>query len=99
MYVLLFEKTSENVDGQIALYILDEHYTRVKHKSTLHFLSKLCKLRFKVVRMAVNKSKNIVMKLDVPDYHYLYMCDLYMNVAGCIQYSRRYVIFETKTHA
>ena len=35
------------------LYMLDEHYTRVKHKSTLHFLSKLSEFRFKTVRMAI----------------------------------------------
>ena len=97
VYLLVFEKTSENVDGHVALYILDEHYTRVKHKGTLHFLSKLCKLKFKVVGMAVNKSKNIVIKPDVPDDHYLYMCENTGQLKYKFVYepSRLYHIFKT----
>ena len=54
VYVLQHEKTSENMDGHTVLYILDEHYSRVKHKSTLHFLSKLD--GWGLVSMAINKN-------------------------------------------
>ena len=75
VYLLIFEKTSENFDGQVALYILDEHYTRVKHKSTLHFLSKLGKFRFMIVKMILSKNKNIVIAPSVLDEQYVYICD------------------------
>ena len=74
VYVLLFEKTSENVDGYVALYIFDKH-TRVKHKSTLHFLSKFSELVMKLAAMAVNKNNNIVITPAVSDDHYVYICD------------------------
>ena len=74
VYLVVFEKTSENVDGHIALYILDEHYTRVKHKSTLHFFSKLGKFRFQTMKMAINKNNNIVITPAVSD-DYVYICD------------------------
>ena len=73
VYLLILEKTSENVDGYVALYILDEH-TRVKHKSTLHFLSKLGEFRF-IMKMAVNKNNNIVITPALCDDHYVYICD------------------------
>ena len=75
VYLVVFEKTSENVDGHIALYVLDEHYTRVKHKSTLDFLSKLSEFTFQIVRMAVNKNNNIVITLALRDDDYVYICD------------------------
>ena len=75
VYLVVFEKTSENVYGYAALYILDEHYTRVKHKSTLHFLSKLSEFRFKFVKMAVKKNNNIVITPAVSDDYYVYICD------------------------
>ena len=74
MYLLIFEKTSENVDGNVALYILDEHYTRVKHENTLHFLSKLSEFRFRMVEMALNKN-NIVITPALCDDQYVYICD------------------------
>ena len=70
VYLLIFEKTSKNVDGHIALYILDEHYTRVKHKST-----RPSEFRFQIVAMAVNKNINIVTASDVDRDHYVYICD------------------------
>ena len=70
VYLLILEETSENVYGYVALYILDEHCTRVKHKSTLHFLSKL-----RVVEMAVNKNNNIVITPALCDDHDVYICD------------------------
>ena len=75
VYLVVFEKTSENLDGHIALYILNEHYTRVKHKSTLQFLSKLSEFRFKPVEMAINKNNNIVIKPALRDDDYVYICD------------------------
>ena len=75
VYLVVFEKTSENVSGHVALYILDEHCTRVKHKSTLQFLSKLSEFRFKPVEMAINKNNNIVIKPALRDDHYVYICD------------------------
>ena len=74
VYLVVFEKTSENLDGHIALYMLDEHYTRVKHKSTLQFLSKLSEFRFKSVKMAINKN-DIVIKPALRDDDYVYICD------------------------
>ena len=73
VYLVVFEKTSENLDGHIALYILDEHYTRVKHKSTLQFLSKLSEFRYKYVKMAINKNNNVVIYVCVD--HFVYICD------------------------
>ena len=73
--LVVFEKTSENLDGHVALYILDEHCTRVKHKSTLHFLSKLGKFRFQSVKMAVTKNNDIVMTPSEYDVHDVYICD------------------------
>ena len=73
VYLVVFEKTSENVYGHIALYMLDEHYTRVKHESTLHFLSKLREYRFKNVRMAVGKDDIIVIKPSM--FGSVYICD------------------------
>ena len=70
VYLLILEETSENVYGYVALYILNEHCTRVKHKSTLHFLSKL-----RVVEMAVNKNNNIVITPALCDDHDVYICD------------------------
>ena len=75
VYLVVFEKTSENVDGHVALYILDEHYTRVKRKSTLNFLSRLSEFDLKIVRMAVNKDNNIVITSYVPTDHNVYICD------------------------
>ena len=75
VYLVVFEKTSENLDGHIALYMLDEHYTRVKHKSTLQFLSKLSEFRYKTVRMAINKNNNIVIRPALRDDDYVYICD------------------------
>ena len=75
VYLVVFEKTSENLDGHVALYMLDEHYTCVKHKSTLQFLSKLSEFRFKSVRMAVNKNNNIVITPALRDDDYVYICD------------------------
>ena len=75
VYLVVFEKTSENVNGHIALYMLDEHYTRVKHKSTLQFLSKLSEFRYKTVRMAINKNNNIVITSASRDDVYVYICD------------------------
>ena len=75
VYLVVFEKTSENLDGHIALYILDEHYTRVKHKSTLQFLSKLSEFRYKSVIMAINKNNNVVITLALRDDDYVYICD------------------------
>ena len=75
VYLVVFEKTSENLDGHIALYILNEHYTRVKHKSTLQFLSKLSEFRFKPVEMAINKNNNIVITPALRDDDYVYICD------------------------
>ena len=77
VYLVVFEKTFENVDGYVALYILDEYYTRVKHKSTLDFLSKLSEITFQIVRMAVNKNNNIVITCTpaVFDDGYVYICD------------------------
>ena len=74
VYLVIFEKTSENLDGHVALYILDEHYTRVKHKSTLRFLSKFWEFRFQIVKMAVNKN-NIVITPALCDDQYVYICD------------------------
>ena len=48
VYLLIFEETSENVNGYVALYILNEHCTCVKHKSTLHFLSKFREFSFQI---------------------------------------------------
>ena len=73
VYLVVFEKTSENVSGHVALYILDEHYTRVKHKSTLHFLSRLIECELKIVEMAINKNDNIVIYVYVD--HFVYICD------------------------
>ena len=75
MYVLLFETTSESVDGYAALYILDEH-TRVKQKSTLHFLSRLGEFTFRVVKMGINKHNIyiVVASLLVRGDHYAYIC-------------------------
>ena len=75
VYLVVFEKTSEKVNGHRALYVLDEHYTHVKHKSTLHFLSKLSEFRLRTVKMAVNKNNNIVMTPPVSDDDYVYICD------------------------
>ena len=75
VYVLLFEKTSENLDGHVTLYMLDEHYTRVKHKSTLQFLSKLSEFRFKYVKIAINKNNNIAITPALRDDDYVYICD------------------------
>ena len=71
--LVVFEKTSENVNGHVALYILDEHCTRVKHKSTLHFLSELGEFGGSPVRMAVGKNNNIVITLRDDDH--VYICD------------------------
>ena len=75
VYVLQHEKTSENMDGHTVLYILDEHYSRVKHKSTLHFLSKLD--GWGLVSMAINKNSNVVIAgmLGERHYRYVYVCD------------------------
>ena len=75
VYLVVFEKTSENVDGHVALYILDEHYTRVKHKSTLHFFLILKSLTSDTVKIAVNKNNNIVIKPVSSADHYVYICD------------------------
>ena len=75
VYLVVFEKTSENVDGHVALYMLDEHCTRVKHKSTLQFLSKLSEFRFKSVKMGINKNNNIVITPALRDDDYVYICD------------------------
>ena len=75
MYFVIFEKTSENLNGYVALYILDEHCTRVKQKSTLHFLSKLGKFIFQVMKMAVSKNNNFVITPALRDDHYVYICD------------------------
>ena len=75
VYLVVFELTLENLDGHIALYILNEHYTRVKDKSTLQFLSKFIECRHKFVEMAVNKNNNIVITSGVSDHHYVYICD------------------------
>ena len=75
VYLVVFEKTSENVDGHVALYILDEHYTRVKHKSTLHFFLILKSLTSDTVKIAVNKNNNIVIKPVFSADHYVYICD------------------------
>ena len=75
VYVLLFQRTSQNVYGRVALYILDEQYTLVKHKSTLHFLSKLCKFRFKIVEMALDKDNNIVIAPAASLEYDVYICD------------------------
>ena len=72
--LVVFEKTSENWDGYVALYILDEH-TRVKHKSTLHFLSELGKFRCQLMEMAVNKNNNFVITPALHDDDYVYICD------------------------
>ena len=78
VYLVVFENTSENLDGHVA-YMLDEHCTRVKYKSTLHFFSKLSKFRhgfrFKSVKMAINKNNNIVITPALPDDDYVYICD------------------------
>ena len=73
MYFVIFEKTSENLNGYVALYILDEHCTRVKQKSTLHFLSKLGKFIFQVMKMAVSKNNNFVITPALRDDHYVYI--------------------------
>ena len=75
VYLILFEKTSENVHGYVALYVLDEHCTRVKNKSTLHFLSKIGEFGLQTVRMAVNKNNDIVITTALCDDHYVYICD------------------------
>ena len=75
VYLVVFEKTSENVDGHVALYILDEHYTRVKHKSTLHFFLILKSLTSDTVKIVVNKNNNIVIKPVFSADHYVYICD------------------------
>ena len=75
VYLVVFEKTSENLDGHIALYMLDEHCTRVKHKSTLQFLSKLSDCRFKSVEMAINKNNSIVITPAWCEDDYVYICD------------------------
>ena len=80
VYLLVFERTSENVGGlvasHLALYILDEHYTRVKHKTELHFLSKLAKVESedKMAGMAINKD-NIVIAPSVPHEQDVFICD------------------------
>ena len=73
VYLLVFKKTSKNVDGYVALYILDEHCTRVKHKHTLGFLSKLSEVRSKSVRMAINKNNDIV--ICTYGNQYVCVCD------------------------
>ena len=73
VYLVVFENTSKDVNGYVALYILNEHCTRVKHKSTLHFFSKLSEFGFKTVRMAVNKNNNVV--ICVYGGHYVCICD------------------------
>ena len=75
VYLVVFEKTSENLDGYVALYILDEHCTRVKHKSTLHFLSELCEFGGSPVKMAINKNNNFVITPTLRDDDYVYICD------------------------
>ena len=75
VYLVVFEKTSENLDGHVALYMLDEHCTRVKHKSTLQFLSKLSEFEFKSVKMAINKNNNIVITPAMRDDASVYICD------------------------
>ena len=80
VYLLVFERTSENVGGlvasHLALYILDEHYTRVKHKTELHFLSKLAKVESedKLAGMAIHKD-NIVIAPSVPHEQDVFICD------------------------
>ena len=74
VYVLQYERNSENVDGYAVLCILDEQYTRVKHKRTLLFLPKLDKIGYKVVAMAV-KNSMIVMTLSVGTKRFVYVCD------------------------
>ena len=74
IHVLQYERNSENLDGYAVLCILDEQYTRVKHKTTLLFLPKLDKIRYKVVAMAV-KNSMIVMTLSVGAKRYVYVCD------------------------
>ena len=75
VYLVVFEETSENLDGHVALYILDEYCTRVKHKSTLHFLSELGKFRCELMNMAINKNNNIVITTAFRDNDYVYICD------------------------
>ena len=75
VYLVVFEYTSENLDGHVALYILDKHCTRVKHKSTLHFLSKLGKFRSQIIKMAINKNNNFVITTDLRNDDYVYICD------------------------
>ena len=75
VYLVVFERTPENVGGYVALYILDEHYTRVKHKSTLHFLSRLSEFELKIVRMALNKNNSFVITPALCDDHDVYICD------------------------
>ena len=75
VYLVVFERTPENVGGYVALYILDEHYTRVKHKSTLHFLSKLREFGFQTLKMALNKNNNFVITRALCDDHHVYICD------------------------
>ena len=75
VYLVVFERTPENVGGYVALYILDKHYTRVKHKSTLHFLSRLSEFELKIVRMALNKNNSFVITPALCDDHHVYICD------------------------
>ena len=75
VYVLVFETTLENVDDHVALYILDEHYTCVKHKTTLNFLPKLGEFRLMVVLMAINKNSNIVIAPYLLAGNYVYICE------------------------
>ena len=75
MYLVVFEKTSENLDGHVALYVLDEHYTLVKQKSTLKFFSKSIGCKLKIVEMAINKNNTIAITPALRDDDYVYICD------------------------
>ena len=77
VYVLQHETTSENMEGHTVLCILDEHYSRVKHRSTLHFLSKLNEWRCGWVPMAISKNNNVVIAgmLGKRYHRYVYVCD------------------------
>ena len=92
MYLVVFEETSENVNGHIALYILNEHYTRVKHKSTLQFLSKFIECVLKIMEMAVNKNNNIV----ITPADYVYICDNTGQLKHKFEWERGMEEFEFK---